>query len=255
MSFLFIADLHLGPNTEQVTASFLRLLERAQGGFQHLFILGDLFEAWVGDDDDSDWLQPVEAALQHWTGQGARLSLQQGNRDFLLGEAWAARCAAALLPEEHVLDLPDGQPALLMHGDSLCSDDVAYQNFRQMVRQPAWQAGILAQSLQARHALARGLREQSAAANANKAENIMDVNAQAVQQVLARHAVDRLIHGHTHRPAHHRLSPSQQRYVLGDWQPDGQAEVLMADTEGLRFGHWQGEDFSSSTLAAARSET
>ncbi len=252
MSWLFISDLHLGPETNAVTASFLRLLTQASPRFSHLFILGDFFESWVGDDDDSPWLQPLEQALCAWTASGRALLLLQGNRDFLLGAAWATRCAAQLLAEETVVTLPDGQTALLMHGDSLCTDDVAYQNFRRQVRQPAWQTAVLAQPLAQRHELARALRAQSRQAQANQAANIMDVNADAVRAALQRHEVTRLIHGHTHRPACHRLADgdtSSWRYVCGDWNEKGQAQVLSADAQGIASLFWEGENFNANVVA------
>ncbi len=260
MSWLFISDLHLGPEMGAVNASFVRLLTRASAQFSRLFILGDLFESWVGDDDDSPWLQPLEQALQRWTASGRALLLQQGNRDFLLGSAWTTRCAAQLLAEEVVYTLPDGQATLLMHGDSLCTDDVAYQNFRRQVRQPTWQATVLAQPLAQRHELARALRAQSRQAQANQAANITDVQGDAVRAALQRHQVTRLIHGHTHRPACHRLQSLQDtdtpswRYVCGDWNEHGQALVLSADVQGLHCLFWDGENFTQ-TVAANLNES
>ncbi|NNM51571.1 MAG: UDP-2,3-diacylglucosamine diphosphatase [Pseudomonadales bacterium] len=235
MSWLFIADLHLHEEAPALTGAFLSLLEQAQS-FERLYILGDLFESWVGDDDDSSWLAPIQSGLKHYVTQGRQLYLQQGNRDFLMGQDFAASISAQLLPEEHVVVLPSGNTALLMHGDSLCTDDVDYQNFRLKVRDPAWQAGILSHPLEQRRMLAHMLRLQSQQANAQKSYDIMDVNADAVTKVMKRNHVHTLIHGHTHRPMVHHES-SGHRWVLGDWRDDG-TQVLVADAQGLELKTW-----------------
>ncbi len=219
MGALFISDLHLDPSRPDTLARLLELLRHPPGPVERLYILGDLFEAWIGDDAAPSELAPLEEALQRLKRAGSAIYFQHGNRDFLLGEAYAGRLGAQLLPEETVIDLY-GRPALLMHGDSLCIDDHEYQRFRAMVRNPDWQAQILALPIPERLRLAAELRETSRAANQTKAEEIMDVNAAEVARVMEAHGVDLLIHGHTHRPAIHRLqhpSGPATRIVLGDW--------------------------------------
>lgn len=235
MSWLFIADLHLQEEAPALTGAFLSLLEQAKS-FQRLYILGDLFESWVGDDDDSPWLTPIKSGLKHYADQGRQLYLQHGNRDFLMGQSFAASISAQLLPEEYVVVLPAGNSALLMHGDSLCTDDVDYQSFRLKVRDPAWQTGILSQPLAQRRLLAHMLRMQSQQANALKSNDIMDVNVDAVAQVMLKHHVHTLIHGHTHRPMTHHPATGQ-RWVLGDWQVSG-THVLIASDQGLELRVW-----------------
>ncbi len=219
MGTLFISDLHLDPARPDTLARLLALLRHPPGPVERLYILGDLFEAWIGDDAAPAELAPLEEALQRLKRTGTALYFQHGNRDFLLGEAYAERLGVQLLPGETVIDLY-GRPALIMHGDSLCIDDHEYQRFRAMVRDPAWQARILALPIEQRLQLAAELRETSRAANQTKAEDIMDVNAGEVARIMEHHGVDLLIHGHTHRPAIHTLhhpSGPATRIVLGDW--------------------------------------
>jgi UDP-2,3-diacylglucosamine hydrolase len=201
-------------------------LDEYRGRCSQLFILGDLFEAWIGDDDPSALADEVAVALADFASTGAKIALMHGNRDFLLGEAYAARCGARLMGEAEVIT-SGLRPILLMHGDSLCTDDVGYQEFRSLVRQPAWQAEFLGQPLAARHAFAAQARAQSREATSSKATEIMDVNQVAVQQVLVKHGVCDLLHGHTHRPKVHEFAfgglPGEDeqpatRTVLGDWE-------------------------------------
>ncbi|HXH04096.1 MAG TPA: UDP-2,3-diacylglucosamine diphosphatase [Candidatus Competibacteraceae bacterium] len=224
---LFISDLHLDPARPAVTALFLQFLERCAARAEALYILGDLFEAWLGDDDDGEPGATVAAALRRLAEGGVAVYFCQGNRDFLLGAAYAARCGMTLLAEETVIEL-HGVPTLVTHGDQLCTDDVEYQRFRAQARSSAWQTQVLALPLPQRRAMARQLREFSQAANQQKAEYIMDVNATAVAAALRHHDVSRLIHGHTHRPAIHDLSLDgrpAQRIVLGDWYEQGSVLV------------------------------
>lgn len=218
---LFISDLHLDERSPRLTQGFLDFLERHKGACERLFILGDLFEAWIGDDDDNELSRTVAAALADFAESGAAVALMHGNRDFLLGEDYAARCNARLMQDSEIVESA-GERFLLMHGDSLCTDDTDYQAFRAQVRQPAWQAQFLSQSLEARQAFAAQARAQSQSATAGKAQEIMDVNQAAVSECFERFEVTRLIHGHTHRPAIHALTTagtqdSCERIVLGDW--------------------------------------
>lgn len=213
-STYFISDLHLDADHPAPTATLARFL-RNTTDCDSLYILGDLFEAWIGDDDDSPLAREIALSLRAFRDAGARLFIMRGNRDFLLGEAYSERCGATLLDDPTVIDLY-GRRALLMHGDTLCTADTDYQAFRQTVRDPAWQARALHLPLSERRALARQLRRESLDATREKAHSIMDVTANEVSGVMSAHGVDLLIHGHTHRPARHE-SPLGERWVLGDW--------------------------------------
>jgi UDP-2,3-diacylglucosamine hydrolase len=227
---LFISDLHLSPESPGLTALFLRWLRERAKGAECLYVLGDLFDAWIGDDDDT--YHEVETALTAVAASGTRCFFQHGNRDFLIGRRFARRTGWALLPDAARITLA-GEPVLLLHGDLLCTDDVPYQRFRRRVRNPVVQWLFLRQPLARRRRIAADYRRRSAAAMADKSAEIMDVNADAVRRFMRRHRVRRLIHGHTHRPADHRLTidgTAAHRHVLADWSPRG-GEVLVA-TDG-----------------------
>lgn len=235
MATLFISDLHLDPQRPAITTLFLDFLKRRAAKAEALYILGDLFEAWIGDDDDAQLGREVASALSDLTAQGVAVYLVHGNRDFLLGERFAASSGVQLLPETTVIDLY-GTPTLIMHGDTLCTDDVAYQAFRAQVRSPQWQSQLLTRPLAERRQIARQLREGSQQATRQKASEITDVNPDAVVRTMREHGVYRLIHGHTHRPATHELlidGRPAQRIVLGDWYEQG--SVLSCDTGGCRL--------------------
>lgn len=230
---LFISDLHLTPERPAANDRFFRFLDRIAAGAAELYILGDFFEAWVGDDDLHEPLHAgIAAALRRLTDAGLRLYLMHGNRDFLLGEAFCRAAGAGLLAEPAVIDL-GGVPTLLMHGDTLCTDDLDYQRFRRMVRDPAWQAAFLARPIAERHALARELRARSERVKGEKRAEIMDANADAVAEAFRRHGVSRMIHGHTHRPARHEHAVDGRcctRWVLPDWYDTG--GYLACDQDG-----------------------
>ncbi|MDN3520768.1 UDP-2,3-diacylglucosamine diphosphatase [Halomonas ramblicola] len=241
MTTLLISDLHLHPGAPEITDGFLRWLEERARGCEALYILGDFFEAWIGDDlldlagvdptGNADLAARVARALKRLSDDGSALYLMHGNRDFLLGERFAAETGATLLPDPSVITL-GGRRVLLMHGDSLCTRDTDYQAFRAQARDPQWQAGILAMPIAERIALARQLREQSGEASSNKAEDIMDVTAEEVEKAMADHGVTTLIHGHTHRPAVHELEVAGEparRMVLGDWRPGQGWEIAVED--------------------------
>lgn len=235
MTTLFISDLHLEPERPAITALFLAFLEQRARLAEALYILGDLFEAWIGDDDDSELGQKVAAGLCTLAGSGVPVYFLHGNRDFLLGEHFAAVSGLRLLPESMVIDLA-GEPVLLLHGDTLCIDDVDYQTFRSQVRDPAWQTRTLALPLAQRRALAGQMRETSRQATRQKAMDITDVNRDEVNRIMKQHQVERLIHGHTHRPAIHEWAldgHSMRRAVLGDWYEHG--NVLCCDALGWRL--------------------
>lgn len=196
-----------------------RLLLADAGGVDAIYILGDLFEVWVGDDDDSPLASAVRAALAA-AARRCPIFVMRGNRDFLFGERFAADAGVTLLPDPTVAEV-DGERVLLAHGDAYCTADAEYQRARARLRSAAWQQEVLAQSLTERRRLAATLRAESRAANANKPDNIMDVTAQAVADALADADAATLVHGHTHRPAIHDLGDGRRRIVLGDWQRCG----------------------------------
>lgn len=229
MATLFISDLHLDDRRPAATAAFLAFLEHEAAAATALYILGDLFEFWLGDDAPTPVGQTVAPALKAVADSGVPIAFTHGNRDFLLGERYAEAAGMRLLPEEHVVDLY-GAPTLLLHGDTLCTDDVEYQQVRRQVRHPDWQAQFLEKTPQERRAAATAAREMSAAHQAGIDRDIMDVNAGAVEDALERHGVRHMIHGHTHRPAVHE-TPDHQRIVLGDWYDQG--SVLTLSAKGL----------------------
>ena len=223
---LFISDLHLDPGRPAITRLFMEFLAQRATQGRALYILGDFFEAWIGDDAvPGD--HPVLAALHRFTADsGVPLYVMRGNRDFLLGQRFAEHTGATLLPDPTLIEL-DGESVLLMHGDLLCTDDHAYQQFRAMVNDPDWQQGFLARSVEDRLALARQARQESTARNAGLSDisdYIMDVNQGAVEATMREHGVRRLVHGHTHRPAMHEFvldGDTASRIVLGDWYEQG----------------------------------
>lgn len=218
MSIFFISDLHLSPRQPVIATALTSFLKGTAAAADHLYILGDFFDAWIGDDDDDRFVQQIKEQL-HTYSRSHPVSFLQGNRDFLIGDQFARDTGVQLLAEESIIDL-FGRKTLLMHGDTLCTDDVEYLEFRQMVRSPAWQQQVLSLPLSHRRALAADLRNKSKSMNAMKAEDIMDVSGLEVERVMQVHDVDLLVHGHTHRPARHQVAlPTGQaeRIVLGDW--------------------------------------
>lgn len=225
MTTLFVSDLHLDPERPEITALFGRFLDSEARDADALYILGDLFEAWVGDDDPSEAGAFVADRLRALADAGVATYFIRGNRDFLLGEAYAKRSAMTLLDDPTVIDL-HGTPTLLLHGDLLCTDDTAYQQFRAQTRDPQWQTQFLAQPLAARLAFAAQARAASQARYGElvakgMAETIGDVSSTTVQDWFARFGVPRMIHGHTHRPAIHDEGSGRTRIVLGDWYVQG----------------------------------
>lgn len=239
MHTLFISDLHLHESRPQVTRAFFHFLYTQAIHAEALYILGDFFDAWIGDDDDSELVQDVANGLHKLSELGVAIYFMHGNRDFLLGNTYANKAGMILIPDGKVIDLY-GTPSLLMHGDSLCTDDVEYQQFRTMVRSPQWQQQILAQPLAARRALAAQLREKSQSMNSLKADDIMDVSPTAVVAQMEAAGVTRLIHGHTHRPARHPLiinGKPAERIVLGDWHDSGWC--IKADQKSIELIDWK----------------
>lgn len=213
--YLFISDCHLDAQQPEISAALLDFLRERAADASRLYILGDLFEVWLGDDDPADEHGEVIGELQR-LARDCDIFFMGGNRDFLVGKAFAERIGMTLLDEPQLLEF-DASRALLLHGDILCTDDHAYQQFRAMVRNPAWIAAAMAKPLAERRQLAAQLRADSKAAMSEKSNEIMDVNADAVTQCFDSNAVDIIIHGHTHRPAIHHYASNRNRIVLGDW--------------------------------------
>ena len=235
----FISDLHLAPQTPGAARVFLDFIGGRARQAEQLYILGDLFEAWAGDDsiDDPDdgFNRTVVDALRVLSDAGVGLAVMHGNRDFLLGEEFAARSGAKLLPDPYVLSLPAWQ-LVLSHGDLLCTDDRDYQAFRAEVRQPAWRFAFLNKPLAERKAIAAALRAQSEQAKQGKQRQLMDVNPAATDDFLRAHGYATFIHGHTHRPALHQNlvdGIAVERWVLADWHED-RGECLCWDGQQLR---------------------
>ena len=235
MSTLFISDLHLHPSRPAIIECFLTFLKQQQGQAEALYILGDLFEAWIGDDHPEPVYQPVKSALKGFRNAGTPLCLMHGNRDFLLSGQFAAETGCCLLPDPTRIDLY-GTATLLMHGDSLCSDDKDYQRLRSRVRDPAWQQDILGLPLEQRLQMARQARQLSAQSKQGKDETIMDANQDAIRRSVEKNQADLLIHGHTHRPGIHTFRHNGReitRIVLGDWYETG--SVLSIDHQGWQL--------------------
>lgn len=239
MATLFISDLHLDPDRPDIIDHFLAFLDGDAQGADALYILGDLFEAWIGDDDPEPAKRRVVQAIKDYSRSGPPCYFMHGNRDFLTGQVFASRAGVKILPDPSVVDLNDTK-VLLMHGDTLCTDDTEYQAFRSMVRDPVWQQHFLEQSLEHRQAMAAQARDASRQHTGAAPAAIMDVNDEAVVAALRTAGVDTLIHGHTHRPGVHEFEVDGRRatrIVLGDWYTQG--SVL----------RWSGEGYRLDTLA------
>ncbi len=231
---LFISDLHLSPQQPTILDQLRRFLAGPAKGAERLFILGDLFDAWIGDDAITPPISGVVADLKRLSDSGTWIGLMHGNRDFLIGEDFCHQAGCALLDDPTVTNLY-GIPTLLMHGDLLCTGDTAYQRFRDQVRDPAFIADFLAKPIPERLALAAEYRRMSGEATSTKPEAIMDVNEGTVQAYLCRHGVRRMIHGHTHRPNHHPMvieGEPADRWVLPEWNAS-QYGFVRADKDGL----------------------
>nr|WP_227555667.1 UDP-2,3-diacylglucosamine diphosphatase [Acinetobacter courvalinii] len=213
---MFISDLHLSPDHPRLVRGFLALLDEYKNKNTQLYILGDWFNAWIGDDYTAPWLDEIVTALQSFSAAGNQIYFQVGNRDFALGQKFLDQFNAILLPDVYSLEI-NHTKFRLEHGDALCTDDVAYQRFRKVIRNPVLLGLIKRTPLSFRQKLANGFRKKSSATKQLKSYDIMDVNAQAVETVIEQ--VDYLIHGHTHRPEIHQLQ-NKQRIVLGDWRED-----------------------------------
>nr|WP_218626433.1 UDP-2,3-diacylglucosamine diphosphatase [Pseudomonas sp. dw_358] len=230
---MLISDLHLQEERPDITQAFLDFLAGRARSAEALYILGDFFEAWIGDDAMTPYQLSICAALRVLSDSGTTIFLMHGNRDFLLGDAFCKAAGATLLPDPSVVRF-NGQPVLLMHGDSLCTRDEGYMKLRRILRNPLTLFVLRHLPLSLRHTLARKLRSESRAQTKMKANDIVDVTPEQVPLIMQAHGVETLIHGHTHRPAVHRLQVGEQparRIVLGDWDREGWA--LQVDEQGF----------------------
>jgi UDP-2,3-diacylglucosamine hydrolase len=238
VTVLFISDLHLHAGDAETARRFGEFMAGPARAARELYILGDLFEAWLGDDDDDPRIAPIIDALKTLTDRGVKCAVMHGNRDFLLGQRFCALTGCRLLGDYERLTM-FGQPVLLTHGDLLCTDDTRYMTLRAELRSPAWQRDFLAKPLAERRQIASDLRQLSTTEIAMKSDFIMDVNQAAVERTMREHDVALLLHGHTHRPAVHRFSLDGRpaaRIVLGAWY------------EQASFLRWTAEGFALETL-------
>lgn len=231
MTALLISDLHLAPERPAVSEAFFDFLDRHAAGADSLYILGDFFEVWIGDDDPAPLALRLTSALRKLTERGVEVYFLHGNRDFLVGRRFARATGCTLLPDYYVATLA-GTRVLLCHGDTLCTDDQDYQRYRRRIRSPVARWLLARLPLKTRQRLARGLRNRSRTNNSNKPDNIMDVSPQEVDRVLDKYDADLMIHGHTHRPGRH-CHHNGERIVLGDWLENGW--YVRADHRGFEL--------------------
>ena len=215
----FISDIHLSEDNPHLINAFKAFLDESKKSCTHLFILGDLFEIWIGDDDDNPFIQDIKKALIDFTSDGPETFLMHGNRDFLIGEAFADEVGISILSDPYTLDI-NGMKAILSHGDFLCTDDSDYIEFRNKVRSEAWQKDFLSKSIGERNEIAKSLRSGSKDATSKKPLDITDANLKTVNDFLQKNKPDIFIHGHTHRPKIHEHNTAK-RIVLGDWDELG----------------------------------
>ncbi len=231
MATYFISDVHLCEEARDSARLFFHFIESLPSDTDAVYVLGDLFEAYIGDDDDDAFNVRVKSALRSITQRDIRLYYQRGNRDFLYGDAFAGQTQGLLLDDETVIDLY-GTPTLVLHGDQLCTDDKPYQQFRALVRGSKWRGEFMMKPLAERRLIAKEMRRKSMESQQNKSDYISDVNADALHAAMTTHRVSHVIHGHTHRPAVHPLS-NGQRVVLGDWHDN--AKIIRADKNGVQL--------------------
>jgi len=233
---IFISDLHISFEKKEITRRFLSFLQNQAKNASAVYILGDLFDTWVGDDDNMPPNKKIKKQLKQLTNSGTKVFLQQGNRDFLLGQQFCKETGITLLDEYTVIDL-FGVKTLLTHGDLLCTDDIPYQAFRQKSHTHEWKQNVLTKPLLLRLLVARWYRFRSFFHKRKKSQDIMDVNQQTISHVMQEYDCHRLIHGHTHRPAIHDFKIKQipaQRFVLAEWKKDS-AEILLWNAEGYKI--------------------
>lgn len=233
---ILISDLHIALNKKEITNRFLLFLKNQAREVNTVYILGDLFDAWVGDDDNTSPNKNIKYQLKLLTESGVQVFLQQGNRDFLMGDQFCRETGVTLLNDYKVINL-NGVNTLLTHGDLLCTDDLPYQAFREKSRSDEWKQNVLSKPLLIRLLAARWYRFKSYFHKRKKSQDIMDVNQQTVINEMLKHNCYRLIHGHTHRPAVHNFDingKSAQRFVLAQWEKDS-AQILRWNSEGYRI--------------------
>lgn len=238
MRTVFISDLHLTEKRPDITQALFSFIQRecinSNTPTSALYILGDFFEAWIGDDCSTPLIEDVKTHLKQLTGAGIDLYIMHGNRDFLIGQSFCNDIGAQLIDDGTIINI-DGQPIMLMHGDTLCTQDTQYLAFRKIIRNPAWQGDFLSKPIQERLNIAKELRQKSQESAAEKTEYIMDVDQQEVIKTLESSHCDTLIHGHTHRPKVHPLASPEgaYRYVLGDWDKYGW--MITIDKKGINL--------------------
>ena len=234
---LFISDLHIDQSRTDIIYGLFQFLERNKNKCEALYILGDLFEVWIGDDAIADTEMAVASKLRDFSQHGASVFIMHGNRDFLIGNEYANQCGATIIYDNHLVKIED-ENLLLLHGDTLCTDDIEYLRFRELVRDNIWQQEFLGKPITERAAYARQVRERSKLEMSSKSEYIMDVNQNAVLELFKSHKTSKVLHGHTHRPAIHNIGAQSkncilekaQRVVLGDWNEKGWYAELQANT-------------------------
>lgn len=235
MTTLFISDLHLSAERTDITDCFLTFMKEETTGIDALYVLGDLFEMWIGDDDDSPFHQQIKSAFRQLTDSGVPCYFIHGNRDFLVGKRFSRETGVQLLPEHSVIDLY-GTPTLILHGDTLCTLDEEYQRYRKKVHNRFIQWLFFRLPLSYRQKIGNKMRSNSSMTNQEKAQDVMDVTPDEVEKIMAQYQVTAMIHGHTHRPAIHHLnvgSLSASRTVLGDWYDHG--SVLVCTPDGCQL--------------------
>ena len=235
MTTLFISDLHLEAGRPEIGVQFLDFLSGEARDADTLYILGDLFEVWLGDDDPNPYYAGMKAAIRELVDSGIPVFFMHGNRDFMIGDEFATETGVTILQDPELIDL-HGEKVLLSHGDALCTDDIEYQRFRAMTRNPEWQAMMLAKTIQERIAHALEARQGSVEHGKSLDDEITDVNQSAVEALIRKHGVDILLHGHTHRPAIHEVRLGDRtatRIVLGDWFEQG--SVVRWNADGPRL--------------------
>lgn len=247
MTTLFISDLHLSAERTDITDCFLTFMKEETTGIDALYVLGDLFEMWIGDDDNSPFHQQIKSAFRQLTDSGVPCYFIHGNRDFLVGKRFSRETGVQLLPEHSVIDLY-GTPTLILHGDTLCTLDEEYQRYRKKVHNRFIQWLFFRLPLSYRQKIGNKMRSNSSMTNQEKAQDVMDVTPDEVEKIMAQYQVTAMIHGHTHRPAIHHLnvgSLSASRTVLGDWYDHG--SVLVCTPDGCQL---ETRDFTLFTLSS-----
>jgi len=235
MTTLFVSDLHLDAKKPEIGNQFLYFLKEEATKAKALYILGDLFEVWLGDDDPNPYYANIKMALRKVTGSGIPIFFMHGNRDFMIGETFSKETGVKILNDPTIINLND-QDVLLCHGDTLCTDDIEYQEMRKTTRNPEWQAKMLAKPLEERLAFAVEARENSKIHHNLIVSELMDVNPDAVKKILLKYSANILLHGHTHRPDIHKIKINDEdamRIVLGDWFDQG--SVVRWDKSGPKL--------------------